>query len=90
MAAALVSRRLRALGGEPVLRAGVVTDNGGHILDVRGLAITDPAGMERELPAHSSVIVTEREVMRRTSSSLRSPMISTNRSASVMRSTICW
>ena len=28
-----------AIGGEPVLRDGVVTDNGGHILDVHGLAI---------------------------------------------------
>src|SRR5487761_2067456 len=35
MAAALITRRLRALGGEPVLRAGVVTDNGCHIIDVR-------------------------------------------------------
>ena len=28
----------------PALRDGVVTDNGGHILDVHGLAIADPAG----------------------------------------------
>ena len=46
MAAAQVSRQLRALGGEPRLRAGVVTDNGGHIIDVSGLSITDPAAME--------------------------------------------
>ncbi len=49
MAAAQVARRLRSLGGEPVLRAGVVTDNGGQIIDVRGLAITDPAALEREI-----------------------------------------
>ena len=46
MAAAQVARQLRALGGEPHLRAGVVTDNGGQIIDVSGLSITDPAAME--------------------------------------------
>ena len=46
MAAAQVSRQLRALGGEPRLRAGVVTDNGGHIIDVSGLSITDPPALE--------------------------------------------
>lgn len=49
MAAAKVRRQLRALGGEPVLREGVLTDNGGQILDVHGLSITDPAALEREL-----------------------------------------
>ena len=49
MAAQHVARRLRALGGEPTLRDGVVTDNGCRILDVRGLAITDPAALEREI-----------------------------------------
>jgi ribose 5-phosphate isomerase A len=49
MAAQHVARRLRALGGEPVLREGVVTDNGCRILDVRGLAITDPPALEREI-----------------------------------------
>ncbi len=56
MAAAQVGRRLRALGGEPVLRAGVVTDNGGQIIDVRGLAITDPAGLEREINQWPGVV----------------------------------
>ena len=46
MAAAQVARQLRALGGEPRLRAGVVTDNGGHIIDVSGLSITDPPALE--------------------------------------------
>ena len=49
MAAQHVARRLRALGGEPVLREGVVTDNGCRILDVRGLAIADPPALEREI-----------------------------------------
>ena len=56
MAAAKVARQLRALGGEPVLRQGVVTDNGGHILDVRGLRITDPAGLEREINQWPGVV----------------------------------
>ena len=56
MAAAQVARRLRALGGEPVLRAGVTTDNGGHLLDVRGLRITDPAAMECEIRQWPGVV----------------------------------
>lgn len=46
MARSLVARALVGLGGEPVWREGVVTDNGGWILDVHGLAITDPVGLE--------------------------------------------
>ncbi len=45
----LVARRLAALGGTPVWRAGTVTDNGNHILDVHGLAISDPRALEREI-----------------------------------------
>jgi len=56
MATALVARRLQALGGEPALRAGVVTDNGGAILDVRGLRITDPVAMEREINQWPGVV----------------------------------
>ena len=56
MAAAQIARRLRALGGEPVLRAGVVTDNGGQIIDVRGLSIDDPAALEREINQWPGVV----------------------------------
>ena len=56
MAAAHIARRVRAIGGEPVLRAGVVTDNGGHLLDARGLAISDPEGLEREINQWPGVI----------------------------------
>jgi len=56
MATALVARRLQALGGEAALRAGVVTDNGGAILDVRGLRITDPVAMEREINQWPGVV----------------------------------
>jgi len=44
-----VSWAVRALGGEPSLRPGVITDNGHPILDVRGLTIQDPKAMETAL-----------------------------------------
>jgi len=56
MAAAQIARRLRALGGEPVLRAGVVTDNGCQIIDVRGLSIADPTAMERDINQWPGVV----------------------------------
>jgi ribose 5-phosphate isomerase A len=56
MAAAQVARHFKALGGEASLRAGVVTDNGNHILDVRGLSITDPVGLEREINQWPGVV----------------------------------
>ena len=46
MARSLVARQLVVLGGEPVWREAVVTDNGNWILDVHGLAITDPVALE--------------------------------------------
>ncbi|MBW8829190.1 MAG: ribose-5-phosphate isomerase RpiA [Burkholderiales bacterium] len=56
MASAQIVRKLRTLGGEPRIRAGVVTDNGGHIIDVRGLSIVDPAAMEREVNQWPGVV----------------------------------
>ncbi|MGE5493083.1 MAG: ribose-5-phosphate isomerase RpiA [Actinomycetota bacterium] len=49
MASAYVARELAKLGGEPVLRQGVVTDNGNVIIDVKGLSITDPKGLEARI-----------------------------------------
>lgn len=49
MAQAQVARELKQLGGEPKLRAGVVTDNGNVIIDVHGLSITDPVGLETQI-----------------------------------------
>ena len=46
MARSFVARELVKLGGDPVWREGVVTDNGNLILDVRGLRILDPKGLE--------------------------------------------
>ena len=56
MARAQVSRRLTALGGEPVVREGVLTDNGNLIIDVRGLHITDPLAMETEITLWPGVV----------------------------------
>ncbi len=46
MARAHVARELAKLGGTPKVREGFVTDNGNLILDVHGLSITDPIGLE--------------------------------------------
>lgn len=52
MARAAVMRKLTALGGAPRVRTRVgsdeifITDNGGEIIDVAGLSITDPVALE--------------------------------------------
>ena len=57
MARSLVAREILAkTGGQPVWRDGVVTDNGNWILDVHGLSITDPVGLERELAVIPGVV----------------------------------
>lgn len=49
LARAQVARALAALGGRPVWREGVITDNGNVILDVHDLQIIDPLGLESEI-----------------------------------------
>ena len=56
MARAQVARALVALGGQPVLRAGFVTDNGNQILDVTGLAIVDPVALESSINQIAGVV----------------------------------
>ncbi|HLO64514.1 MAG TPA: ribose-5-phosphate isomerase RpiA [Azonexus sp.] len=56
MARAHVARELAKLGGTPVLREGFVTDNGNVILDVKGLAITDPKGLEAQINQITGVV----------------------------------
>jgi ribose 5-phosphate isomerase A len=56
MACELVAGRLRRLGGQPALREGFVTDNGNLILDVAGLRIDDPVGLESELNQWPGVV----------------------------------
>jgi ribose 5-phosphate isomerase A len=49
MARSCVSRALEGLGGRPVWRQAVVTDNGNHILDVHGLKISEPVALENAI-----------------------------------------
>ncbi len=56
MASAQVARAVARLGGHAVLRQGVTTDNGGLILDVHGLSISDPAAMERDINQWPGVV----------------------------------
>jgi ribose 5-phosphate isomerase A len=44
-----VVAELARLGGQPRLREGFITDNGNLIIDVHGLQITDPAGLESDI-----------------------------------------
>ncbi len=49
MARSYVAREIVKLGGEPVYRDGVVTDNGNVILDVFGMQIAQPRKLEEQL-----------------------------------------
>ena len=51
-----VARALRALGGDPVLREGCITDNNCEILDVHGMHIDDPLTLERQINAIPGVV----------------------------------
>lgn len=56
MAQAYVSRELVKLGGRPVYRENLVTDNGGHILDVHDLNISNPQTLEQTINHITGVI----------------------------------
>lgn len=56
MARRLLEDHVRALGGEPVLRKGFVTDNGNSIVDVHGLTIKDPEALETRLNNIAGVV----------------------------------
>lgn len=56
MARSHVARELVKLGGDPVWREGVVTDNGGQILDVHNLKIQSPMQLESEINQITGVI----------------------------------
>ena len=49
MAREQVARELKKLGGNPVYREGIVTDNGNIILDVHELHIIEPKALEHTL-----------------------------------------
>lgn len=56
MARSYVARQLRRLGGDPVWRENVVTDNGNLILDVHNLEIMEPAKLEAEINNIAGVV----------------------------------
>lgn len=56
MARSHVAREIVKLGGDPVYREGVVTDNGNIILDVHNMQIVDPRGIEEKLNAIVGVV----------------------------------
>lgn len=56
MATAQLVRRFAVLGGTATLRAGVTTDNGHPLLDVRGLRIADPLALEAEINQWPGVV----------------------------------
>jgi ribose 5-phosphate isomerase A len=56
MARSHVAREIVKLGGQPIWREDVVTDNGNWILDVHGWSITDPVKLESDLNAIVGVV----------------------------------
>ncbi len=56
MARSYVARELVKLGGDPVYREGVVTDNGNVILDVYNLEIMEPKKLEAQINAVVGVV----------------------------------
>lgn len=56
MARSFVARELVKLGGDPVYREGVVTDNGNVILDVHNLRILNPIQLEERINNITGVV----------------------------------
>lgn len=56
MSRSYVARELVKLGGDPVYREGVVTDNGNQILDVYNLKIEDAVGLENKINSLVGVV----------------------------------
>ncbi len=56
MARGYVARELSRLGGRPIWREKVITDNGNHILDVHGLRIEEPLSLETAINQITGVV----------------------------------
>ena len=56
MAKSYIARQIVKLGGNPLLREGVVTDNGNMIIDVHDLKIDNPVELERQLNQLAGVV----------------------------------
>ena len=65
MARSYVARQLVKMGGQPVWRDGVVTDNGNVILDVHNLRLDDPAAFESDLNQIAGVVTVGLFALRR-------------------------
>ena len=65
MARSYVARQLVKMGGQPVWRDGVVTDNGNVILDVHNLKLDDPAAFESSLNQVAGVVTVGLFALRR-------------------------
>ena len=56
MARSYVARELVKLGGDPVYREGVITDNGNVILDVHNMQIAEPLTLENQINSIVGVV----------------------------------
>jgi ribose 5-phosphate isomerase A len=56
IAQSYVARQMVKAGGQPILREGVVTDNGNHILDVQNLKIANPLELETRFNQIAGVV----------------------------------
>jgi len=57
MARSYVARQIMTLGGHPVWRENVITDNGNAIIDVHGMSIVDPVGLETTINQITGVVM---------------------------------
>jgi ribose 5-phosphate isomerase A len=65
MARSYVARQLVKMGGQPVWREGVVTDNGNVILDVHNLRLSDPTAFESAVNQIAGVVTVGLFALRR-------------------------
>ncbi|MGO9932035.1 MAG: ribose-5-phosphate isomerase RpiA [Steroidobacteraceae bacterium] len=65
MARSYVARQLVKLGGQPVWREGVTTDNGNVILDVHDLRLDDPTAVESTMNQIAGVVTVGLFALRR-------------------------
>ncbi|MDF7670350.1 ribose-5-phosphate isomerase RpiA [Orbaceae bacterium ESL0721] len=56
MARSYVARELFKLGGKPIYRQGVITDNGNVILDIHDLTINEPLELEKRINNITGVV----------------------------------
>ena len=65
MARSYVARQLVKMGGQPVWREGVVTDNGNVVLDVHNLRLSDPTAFESAVNQIAGVVTVGLFALRR-------------------------